>query len=121
MRKHPADVDAQDLDCYAERDDEGLEELGTPVEQGSGLSVGALLARRWVAGSPGGCGEHFRPLAGGRPGCGADGLSGPVPGGLQGAAGGGRERPVGQGGKHGADPEAGVLHPGGHIAHLSHA
>ena len=48
-------------------------------------------------------------------------LGSSVPGGLQGAAGGGRERPVGQGGEHGADPEAWVLHPGRHIAQVPHA
>jgi hypothetical protein len=50
MRQHPDDFDDQNLDRCADRDDEGLVELGTPVSQGSGLSVRALLARRWVAG-----------------------------------------------------------------------
>jgi hypothetical protein len=31
LRKHPDDFDDQDLDRYADRDDKGLEELGTPV------------------------------------------------------------------------------------------
>ena len=44
-----------------------------------------------------------------------------VPGGLQGAAGGCPKPRIGQGGQHGADPKARVLHPGGDIAHLSHA
>ena len=61
-------------------------------------------------------------LAGRRRLCdGADSSPGPIPGGLQGAAGNCRERPVGQGGQHGADPKARVLHPGGHIAKLPHA
>jgi hypothetical protein len=46
MRKHPDNVDDQNLDRYADRDDEGLESWAPPVEQGSGLSVGVLLARR---------------------------------------------------------------------------
>jgi hypothetical protein len=47
LREHPDDF-GKDLDRYADRDDE---ELGTPVSQGSGLSVRALPARRWVAGT----------------------------------------------------------------------
>ena len=47
LREHPDDFD-KDLDRYADRDDE---ELGTRVYQGRGLSVRALPARRWVAGT----------------------------------------------------------------------
>jgi hypothetical protein len=42
MRQHPDDHDAEDLDRY--EDEEDLEELGTPLYQGSGLSVRALTA-----------------------------------------------------------------------------
>jgi hypothetical protein len=41
MRQHPDDFHHQDPGRY---DEEGLEELGTPVYQGSGLSVRALTA-----------------------------------------------------------------------------
>jgi hypothetical protein len=43
MRQHPDDYHDQDLDPY-DGDDEDLEELGTPLYQGSGLSVRALTA-----------------------------------------------------------------------------
>src|ERR671918_743821 len=44
MRQHPdpGDYEHEDLDHY--HDDEDLEELGTPLYQGSGLSVRALTA-----------------------------------------------------------------------------
>jgi hypothetical protein len=44
MRQHydPDDVHDEDLDRYDDGDEEDLEELGTPVYQGSGLSVRAL-------------------------------------------------------------------------------
>jgi hypothetical protein len=47
MRQHPDPDDFhhdQDLDRYDEEDEEDPEELGTPVYQGSGLSVRALTA-----------------------------------------------------------------------------
>jgi Nuclease-related domain len=44
MRQHPDDFHHEDLDPYDDGDDEDLEELGTPVYQGSGLSVRALTA-----------------------------------------------------------------------------
>jgi hypothetical protein len=46
MRQHPDpdDLHHQDLDHYHDEDDEDLEELGTPVYEGSGLSVRALTA-----------------------------------------------------------------------------
>ena len=46
MRQHPdPDHDEhKDLDRYHDGDDEDLEELGTPLYQGSGLSVRALTA-----------------------------------------------------------------------------
>jgi hypothetical protein len=43
MRQHPEDFHGEDLDPY-DGADEDLEELGTPVYQGSGLSVRALTA-----------------------------------------------------------------------------
>jgi hypothetical protein len=43
MRQHPDDFHDEDLDPY-DGDDEDLEELGTPIYQGSGLSVRALTA-----------------------------------------------------------------------------
>jgi Nuclease-related domain len=43
MRQHPDDFHDQDLDPYA-GDNDDLEELGTPVYQGSSLSVRALTA-----------------------------------------------------------------------------
>src|SRR5512132_1373563 len=43
MRQHPDDFHDQDLDPYG-GDNDDLEELGTPVYQGSGLSVRALTA-----------------------------------------------------------------------------
>jgi hypothetical protein len=43
MRQHPDDFHDQDLDPYG-GDNDNLEELGTPVYQGSGLSVRALTA-----------------------------------------------------------------------------
>jgi hypothetical protein len=46
MRQHydPDDFHDEDLDRYDDRDEEDLEELGTPLYQGSGLSVRALTA-----------------------------------------------------------------------------
>jgi Nuclease-related domain len=46
MRQHPDpdDVHHEDLDRYNDEDEEELEELGTPVYEGSGLSVRALTA-----------------------------------------------------------------------------
>jgi hypothetical protein len=46
MRQHPDpdDFHHEDLDPYDDEDGEDLEELGTPVYQGSGLSVRALTA-----------------------------------------------------------------------------
>jgi Nuclease-related domain len=46
MRQHqePDDFHDEDLDPYDDPDDEDLEELGTPVYQGTGLSVRALTA-----------------------------------------------------------------------------
>jgi hypothetical protein len=44
MRQHPDDFYHQDLDRYQDEEDEDPEELGTPVYQGSGLSVRALTA-----------------------------------------------------------------------------
>jgi hypothetical protein len=46
MRQHhdPDDVHDEDLDRYDDEDAEDLEELGTPVYQGTGLSVRALTA-----------------------------------------------------------------------------
>jgi hypothetical protein len=46
MRQHPDPDDfyGEDLDRYHDEDGEDLEELGTPVYQGSGLSVRALTA-----------------------------------------------------------------------------
>jgi hypothetical protein len=46
MRQHPDpdDFHDEDLDRYDDGEDEDLEELGTPVYQGSGLSVRALTA-----------------------------------------------------------------------------
>jgi hypothetical protein len=47
MRQHPDPDDYEDLDRYhddGDEDDEDLEELGTPVYQGTGLSVRALTA-----------------------------------------------------------------------------
>src|SRR5215218_4308280 len=46
MRQHqdPDDVHHEDLYRYDEEDEEDLEELGTPVYQGTGLSVRALTA-----------------------------------------------------------------------------
>ena len=43
MRQHPDDFHDQDLDPYG-GDNDDLEELGTPVYQGTGLSVRALTA-----------------------------------------------------------------------------
>jgi hypothetical protein len=43
MRQHPDDFHDEDLDPY-DRDNDDLEELGTPVYQGSSLSVRALTA-----------------------------------------------------------------------------
>jgi hypothetical protein len=43
MRQHPDDFHDEDLDPY-DGDNDGLEELGTPVYQGSSLSVRALTA-----------------------------------------------------------------------------
>src|SRR5829696_6921024 len=43
MRQHPDDFHDQDLDPYG-GDNDDLEELGTSVYQGSGLSVRALTA-----------------------------------------------------------------------------
>jgi Nuclease-related domain len=47
MRQHPDDYEDEDLDRYHDQDDEDedLEELGTPVYQGTGLSVRALTAK----------------------------------------------------------------------------
>ena len=46
MRQHPdPDHDEhEDLDRYHDEDEEDLEEFGTPLYQGSGLSVRALTA-----------------------------------------------------------------------------
>jgi hypothetical protein len=46
MRQHPDPDDHEDenLDPYDDGDDEDLEELGTPIYQGTGLSVRALTA-----------------------------------------------------------------------------
>jgi hypothetical protein len=48
MHQHPDPDDFheedEDLDRYDDGEDEGLEELGTPVYQGTGLSVRALTA-----------------------------------------------------------------------------
>jgi hypothetical protein len=46
MRQHhdPDDFDDEDLDRYDDGGDQDLDELGTPVYQGSGLSVRALTA-----------------------------------------------------------------------------
>jgi hypothetical protein len=46
MRQHydPDDFHDEDLDRYHDGDEEDLEELGTPLYQGSGLSVRALTA-----------------------------------------------------------------------------
>jgi Nuclease-related domain len=44
MRQHPDDFHNEDLDPYDDGDEEDLEELGTPLYQGSGLSVRALTA-----------------------------------------------------------------------------
>jgi hypothetical protein len=46
MRQHPDpdDFHHEYLDRYDDGDEEDLEELGTPVYQGSGLSVRALTA-----------------------------------------------------------------------------
>ena len=46
MRQHqdPDDFHHEDLDRYDDEDEEDLEELGTPVYQGTGLSVRALTA-----------------------------------------------------------------------------
>jgi hypothetical protein len=47
MRQHPDEFHDEDLDRYhddGDKDEEDLEELGTPVYQGSGLSVRALTA-----------------------------------------------------------------------------
>jgi hypothetical protein len=44
MRQHPDDFHNEDLDPYDGDGDEELEELGTPIYQGSGLSVRALTA-----------------------------------------------------------------------------
>jgi Nuclease-related domain len=46
MRQHPDpdDFHDEDLDRYHDGEDEGLEELGTPLYQGTGLSVRALTA-----------------------------------------------------------------------------
>jgi hypothetical protein len=46
MRQHPDDYEDEDLDRYHDQDDEDedLEEFGTPVYQGTGLSVRALTA-----------------------------------------------------------------------------
>jgi Nuclease-related domain len=44
MRQHPNDFEHEDLDRYHDEDEEDLEELGTPVYQGTGLSVRALTA-----------------------------------------------------------------------------
>jgi Nuclease-related domain len=45
MRQHPDDFHDQDLDPYdGDDEDEDLEELGTPLYQGTGLSVRALTA-----------------------------------------------------------------------------
>jgi Nuclease-related domain len=44
MRQPPDDFHDEDLDRYHYGDEEDLEELGTPVYQGSGLSVRALTA-----------------------------------------------------------------------------
>jgi hypothetical protein len=44
MHQHPDDFHDADLDRYDDRDEEDLEELGTPVYQGSGLSVRAMTA-----------------------------------------------------------------------------
>jgi nuclease-like protein len=46
MRQHPDDFHDEDLDRYHDGgDEEDLEELGTPVYQGTGLSVRALTAK----------------------------------------------------------------------------
>jgi hypothetical protein len=44
MRQHPDDFQHEDLDPYDDEDEEDPEEFGTPVYQGSGLSVRALTA-----------------------------------------------------------------------------
>jgi Nuclease-related domain len=44
MRQHPDDDEHEDLDHYDDQDGQALEELGTPVYQGTGLSVRALTA-----------------------------------------------------------------------------
>src|SRR5512132_1488505 len=44
MRQHPDDFHDEDLDRYHDDEGEDLEELGTPVYQGTGLSVRALTA-----------------------------------------------------------------------------
>ena len=44
MRQHPDDYEHEDLDHYDDQDGQALEELGTPVYQGTGLSVRALTA-----------------------------------------------------------------------------
>jgi hypothetical protein len=44
MHQHPDDYEHEGLDRYHDEDEEDLEELGTPLYQGSGLSVRALTA-----------------------------------------------------------------------------
>jgi hypothetical protein len=44
MRQHPDDYEHEDLDHDDDQDGQALEELGTPVYQGTGLSVRALTA-----------------------------------------------------------------------------
>jgi hypothetical protein len=44
MRQHPDEFHDEDLDRHDDGDEEDPEELGTPVYQGSGLSVRALTA-----------------------------------------------------------------------------
>jgi Nuclease-related domain len=44
MRQHPDDFHDEDLDRRNDNDEEDLEELGTPLYQGTGLSVRALTA-----------------------------------------------------------------------------
>jgi Nuclease-related domain len=44
MRQHPDDYEHEGLDHHDDHDGQALEELGTPVYQGTGLSVRALTA-----------------------------------------------------------------------------
>ena len=65
QQQDPDDFHHEDLDRYDDGDDEGLEELGAPVYEGSGLSVRALTTEELQRFLDARTGQPTRPLGSG--------------------------------------------------------